>query len=242
MTAASCEISRRRRASPQSRYSGRDSTSRATNSVTVSVAAGKTIIPPTANSASGKISVCIGAATLVATRSRWEPDLGGRLGDEGAAGFGDLVGHQQEGRDGQHQQHTPHDVAGRVHRDGAAECHAVVVVHRADHGPDQRRGQHQDGQPDLDRVAQRPGQEGLEQDGQHRAAEHDQHRRGLAEADRRRGDRVGRSGRQRSCGRGTGHHRPPSIGASIAGGGSVKPTSTMVRSAVGLITSSTGCG
>ena len=41
----------------------------------MSVAAGKTIIPPTANSASGKISVCIGAATLVATRSRWEPTL-----------------------------------------------------------------------------------------------------------------------------------------------------------------------
>ena len=62
MTAASCEISRRRRASPHSRYSGSDSTSRATNSVTVSVAAGKTIIPPIANSASGKTSVCIGAA------------------------------------------------------------------------------------------------------------------------------------------------------------------------------------
>ncbi len=107
MTAASCEISRRRRASPHSRYSGSDSTSRATNSVTVSVAAGKIIIPPIANSASGKTSVCIGAATLVATRSRAEPTLRGGLGDERAARLGDPVGHQQHRRQREHQQHAP---------------------------------------------------------------------------------------------------------------------------------------
>ena len=43
--------------------------------MTVSVAAGKTIIPPMANKASGKTSVCIGAATWLATRSRAEPTL-----------------------------------------------------------------------------------------------------------------------------------------------------------------------
>lgn len=39
----------------------------------MSVAAGKIIIPATANRASGKTSVCIGAETRVANRSRCEP-------------------------------------------------------------------------------------------------------------------------------------------------------------------------
>jgi hypothetical protein len=55
--AASCESSRRRRASPHSRYSGSDSTSSATNIVSRSFAAGNSSIPPIANSVSGKISV-----------------------------------------------------------------------------------------------------------------------------------------------------------------------------------------
>ena len=57
--AASCESSRRRRASPHSRYSGSDSTSSATNMVSRSLEAGNSIMPPTANSVSGKISVCM---------------------------------------------------------------------------------------------------------------------------------------------------------------------------------------
>ena len=57
--AASCESSRRRLASPHSRYSGSDSTSSATNMVSRSFAAGNSIIPPTANIVSGKISVCM---------------------------------------------------------------------------------------------------------------------------------------------------------------------------------------
>ena len=57
--AASCESSRRRLARPHSRYSGSDSTSSATNMVSRSFAAGKSIIPPTANIVSGKISVCM---------------------------------------------------------------------------------------------------------------------------------------------------------------------------------------
>ena len=59
MTAASCDSSRRRRASPHIRYSGRESTSSATNIVSRSFAATKIIIPPIANSVSGKTSVCI---------------------------------------------------------------------------------------------------------------------------------------------------------------------------------------
>ncbi len=55
--AASCESSRRRRASPHSRYSGSDSTSSATNMVSRSLDAGNSSMPPTANRVSGKISV-----------------------------------------------------------------------------------------------------------------------------------------------------------------------------------------
>ena len=59
MTAASCDSSRRRRASPHIRYSGRLSTSSAMNIVSRSFAATNVIIPPSANSVNGKTSVCI---------------------------------------------------------------------------------------------------------------------------------------------------------------------------------------
>jgi NADH-quinone oxidoreductase subunit N len=51
--AASCDSSRRRRASPHSRYSGSDSTSSATNIVSRSLEAGTSNMPPMANMASG---------------------------------------------------------------------------------------------------------------------------------------------------------------------------------------------
>ena len=53
LTAASCESRRRRRASPHSRYSGRDRTSSATNMVSRSLEAGNSSMPPTANRVSG---------------------------------------------------------------------------------------------------------------------------------------------------------------------------------------------
>ena len=72
--AASCERRRRRRARPHSRYSGSDSTSSATNMVSRSFEAGKSIIPPTANSVSGKISVCMIPAARP-SRSSWLPGV-----------------------------------------------------------------------------------------------------------------------------------------------------------------------
>ena len=72
--AASCESSRRRLASPHSRYSGSDSTSSATNIVSRSFAAGNSSIPPIANSVSGKISVCTNPAPR-ASRSSWLPGV-----------------------------------------------------------------------------------------------------------------------------------------------------------------------
>ena len=71
--AASCEISRRRRARPQSRYSGSEKTSSATNSISRSFAEANSIMPPTANSVSGKTSVC---STLAAVPSRSASDPG----------------------------------------------------------------------------------------------------------------------------------------------------------------------
>jgi len=55
---ASWLSSRRRRAIPHKTYSGNDSTSRATNMVSRSLAAAKTIMPASENSSSGKTSVC----------------------------------------------------------------------------------------------------------------------------------------------------------------------------------------
>jgi hypothetical protein len=59
LTAASCDSSRRRRASPHIRYSGSDSTSSAMNIVSRSLAETNAIIPPRAKKANGKTSVCI---------------------------------------------------------------------------------------------------------------------------------------------------------------------------------------
>ncbi|MGC0384388.1 hypothetical protein RKD33_004605 [Streptomyces sp. SAI-129] len=59
LTAASCDMSRLRRASAHSRYSGREKTSRATKSVSRSLAAGKTSMPTTAKSRSGNTSVVV---------------------------------------------------------------------------------------------------------------------------------------------------------------------------------------
>ena len=70
MTADSWDSSRRRRASPQSRYSGSDSTSSATNRVSRSPAATKAIIPARENSTSGNTSVWVEVAlacSLVST-------------------------------------------------------------------------------------------------------------------------------------------------------------------------------
>ena len=58
LSAASWLSRRRRRARPHIRYSGSDSTSSATNIVSRSLDVANTIIPSSANIASGKISVC----------------------------------------------------------------------------------------------------------------------------------------------------------------------------------------
>lgn len=66
LTAASCERSRLRRASAHSRYSGSEKTSRAMKRVSRSLAAGKTSMPATANSSSGKTSVVVKPALTAA--------------------------------------------------------------------------------------------------------------------------------------------------------------------------------
>ncbi len=66
LTAASCDISRLRRASAHSRYSGREKTSRATNSVSRSLAEGNTSMPAIAKSSSGKTSVVVKPAFTAA--------------------------------------------------------------------------------------------------------------------------------------------------------------------------------
>src|SRR5512133_825180 len=76
---ASCDSSRRRRASPQSRYSGKDKISNATNMVIKSLEAGKSIIPNTANSARGNTSVC-STRLRIASRSATVPGTAAACG------------------------------------------------------------------------------------------------------------------------------------------------------------------
>ncbi len=66
LTAASCDMSRLRRASAHRRYSGREKTSRATNRVSRSLAEGNTSMPATAKSRSGKTSVVVKPALTAA--------------------------------------------------------------------------------------------------------------------------------------------------------------------------------
>ncbi|CAM5448064.1 hypothetical protein SALBM311S_04500 [Streptomyces alboniger] len=69
LTAASCDISRLRRASAHSRYSGSEKTSSATNSVSRSLAAGKISMPAIANNSSGNTSVVVNPAFTAALNS-----------------------------------------------------------------------------------------------------------------------------------------------------------------------------
>ena len=86
MTAASCESNRRRRAIPHRTYSGRESTSNAMNSVIRSFAAGNSMRPPVANSASGKISVWVNPARS-ASRSPEPPGATAAWGAKPASTF-----------------------------------------------------------------------------------------------------------------------------------------------------------
>ena len=79
MSADSWERSRRCRASPHIRYSGSENTSRATNIVRRSSEAPKSIIPPSANIVSGKISVCATPA-FVASFSATLPGTADAIG------------------------------------------------------------------------------------------------------------------------------------------------------------------
>ncbi len=69
-SAASWDSSRRRRAMPHIRYSGSENTSSATNMVIRSDEAGNTIMPPRANRASGKTSVCSSRAADASASAR----------------------------------------------------------------------------------------------------------------------------------------------------------------------------
>ncbi len=71
-SAASWESSRRRRARPHIRYSGREKTSRATNMVSRSLAETKSIIPPRAKSRRGYTSVPP-SRRMACSRSAWVP-------------------------------------------------------------------------------------------------------------------------------------------------------------------------
>ena len=72
MSDASWLSSRRRRARPHNRYSGRDRTSSATNIVSRSFDDGNSIMPPIANMSSGKTSVCV-TFSATSSCSCWVP-------------------------------------------------------------------------------------------------------------------------------------------------------------------------
>ena len=197
MTAASCEISRRRRASPHIRYSGSDSTSSATNSVTRSRRRRENHHPADGEQRQREhLGLHRGRGTAVASPVAGRPDLGGRLGDERAAGLGHPVGHQQHRRQGQHQQHAPHRRRWPLSTATApSNVTPVVVVHGADDGPAPARGDHH-----AERSA-RPGSRtappwaGPPRKGRRRTAPPSTISTGrrIAEVDVGCGDRVGRS-------------------------------------------------
>ncbi len=176
---ASCDRSRRRRASAVSTYRGSESTSSATNIVSRSPVAGKIIMPPTANSTSGKTSVC--------SRPRAAGEvLVGRAGDgRGRGRERVLPGRGAVGDHERGQQREHHDDAlQRQRRTGRSRATRPAPGCRwlLDVGPEQddrdegadERGQ---GQDDLDRAAVPVRHEGLDQHAEDTGPQDDDHGR-----------------------------------------------------------------
>ncbi len=247
MTADSWDISRRRRASAHSTYSGSEKTSSDTNSVSRSFAAGKIIMPRDREQHQredlGRREAGLDGPLLllaarhrralrgervdpVAVRDRVQPPLG-----EGERGH---QGHQQD--------RALEEERRAVHRDRAHRRHvrlaAGVAVRRQRDDGGERGGQADDGDGQLGGVAGPARQERLDQHAQHRRAEDDQHRRQLRVLDvrcRDGGDRQGDGGR--------GAHLAFSFAtALICGTGSVRCTSESVALTAGLTMSVTGFG
>ena len=118
-SAASWLSSRRRRASPHSRYSGSDSTSSATNIVSRSLDAGNSIMPPTANSISGKTSVC-STPRVEASRSASVPGSAAAWPANAVqAALEPALGEQQHADQREHQQRAPDEERRAVDGDRA---------------------------------------------------------------------------------------------------------------------------
>ena len=245
--AASCDSSRRRRARPHSRYSGSDSTSSATNIVSRSLEAGNSIIPPTANIVSGKISVCC----IPAARPSRSSGLPGVAAACAANGLSLVSAMSSRLDEGQHHDRALDEQGGpvdpdRAHRgDVARAAVGEDGAIRGHHdGQDERGGQRAQREHQLDGAAHRTRQERLEQDADHRRAEDDQHRRELPVLDVRRADGAGRR-----IGEDRDHGAIPFCAAVVAkpaagwaGTGSVTCTCAIVTRTAGLMMSSTGLG
>ena len=188
--AASCESSRRRRASPHSRYSGSDSTSSATNMVSRSFEAGNSSIPPTANSVSGKISVCM----IPAARPSRSSGLPGGAAACAANGLLLVSAMSSTLDEGEDQDRALDEQGGPVHRDRAHRgdvARAAVGEDRLlDAATTMVRMNAAVSEPRAitSWTARRSGprHEGLDEDPDHRRAEDHQHRRELAVLDARR--------------------------------------------------------
>jgi hypothetical protein len=168
---------------------------------------------------------------------------------------GRLLGHREDGEQRQHEDRALQEQRRLVDDDGTARRHDLLVVHREqDHG-DERRGEPQRAQHDLEEEALHARGERLDDDGENGDAEDDEHRRDRGVVHPRRREprarrRVGRqqrpgaqlrphSGAQAGLEQ---HHWFASSATSTAGSGSVTPTCSMVRLIAGLTTSSTGFG
>src|SRR5580692_2102051 len=189
--AASFDSRRRRLASPHSRYSGSDSTSSATNMVSRSFDAGNSIIPPTANSVSGKISVWV----IPATRPSRSSGLPGGAAAWAAKGLL-LVSAMSRtlakasttivpwmNRVGRSMPTAPIAATwpGLPLAKMLSEAMTMVSTNAAASEP----------RVTASWAGQRARGEGLDENADHRRAEDDEHRRELAVLDARRADRAG---------------------------------------------------
>lgn len=249
LTAASCDISRLRRASAHSRYSGRERTSRATNRVSRSLAAGKTSMPATAKSSSGNTSVVVNPAltarfslslpgTAAACAAKESTRLPWASGSSRLLGEGEQA-HQRRQQDRALEEERRAVDGDRAHG-GDARLGGGVPVGGERHDRGERGDQGDRRDEHLGVVTGLARHEGLDQDPDERRADDDQRGRelpvldlGCVDLD----DRIGRGCPQAVDGCCCAH-----LAASTSGWGSFFCTSDKVCFTAGFTMSVTGFG
>jgi hypothetical protein len=165
---------------------------------------------------------------------RLTTDGDGRLGHERPTALQPALADEQQRHHAQHHERALQEERRPVDGQGRTGGEALGHVVRGSHHHHQRRGQGDEGEPELQQWSAAPGGERLDEHADTRGAEQDEQRRHRQVVQRRELDVDGQhlAGSRQS-------HLPASC---TEGAGSDLPTSCIVAATAGLMTSSSGLG